>query len=390
MTVDDLWNDRRSFLKTIGAVGTGVSLAGCGGDGDDGGGGNGDGGDGDGGDGDGGNGGTTTGNVTEELETLNLSWAPAPWPAAIGSYMQNEGILEEELNPHGYTPEAQVTYSGPSLFASGQVDISGIGGTEAAFLASQREMDLSVVGHLYAANGIDPVIAGSQWDPDNTGSVQASLERIASEGRFGIGGWEGGDVKVFQVLFPEVFDLSFQQEDGDFTVVTSEYATLPQLIEDEEIATGDCIMSLNARPRYMSDPPTFKTLFFIPDLMTENGYNRDTFTGITTTQSFREENPEAVAAYVNAWQRGIDHFYENPVEVVSNNMDTFQVENDEQVQWLVDFALADWDQTDTPVVYEQSALDSDWISKQEDFLSGAVEYGGLSESWSDFVEYVEV
>lgn len=395
---------RRTFLKQIGglgAAGAGLSLAGCTGDGGDGGG-DGDGGDGGGGDGggdgddggggddggDGGDGGSTNGGETE-LEQISLTVPAAPWPAAVANYLQDSETLDDHLGSAGYTYEMEITYGGPPLFASGESDIAGLGATEASIMAATREFNVVIPGQTYIANGVLAVRTDSEFDPEVAGSQEAAMQTVADEGRFGIGGWEGGDVQIFGVLFPEVFDLEFREEGGDFEVLsTGDYATLPQLILDEEIDIGDIVMTLNGFPHFMSDPPRLTSLAFVPDLMRENGFNPDAYGGIVAMEDFAEENPDALEAYVEAWQEGVDWFYDDPTQAIDEYRDIFPgVENDEQVEWIADFALGETDVGDTPLFYDPVALQDDWIDEQERFLDLAASRGDLPEDWADYVEF---
>jgi ABC-type nitrate/sulfonate/bicarbonate transport system substrate-binding protein len=369
----------------LSTAGVGLSLAGClggdGGDGSDGG---------DGGDGsDGGDGAVTTTAGGEELQELSITSPAATWTAAVANYLMDENILDDLLESAGYTYEMEITYGGPPLFASGQSDIAGLGATEASIMATNREFNVVIPGQTYVANGTIVVRDGSPFDPDEAGGLQQAFENLANDGVFGIGGWEGGDVKIFSVLFPEAFGLEFGEDTGDFTVrSTGDYGTLPQLVADGELDSGDVIMSLNTFEFFLSDPPELTALKYVPDLMVENGFNPDSFGGIVARKEFADQNEDALTAYVEAWQEGVDWFYDDPSQAVNRYQDIFPgIDTDRELEFIVDFATGQTEHAKTPVFYDPVSLTDEWISQQERFLNLAAERGQVPSGWEDWVEF---
>lgn len=341
----------------------------------------------------GGSGGTESGGSTssggQEMQHISLTAPAAPWTAAVGKYMQEEKVLDDLLNSAGYSYEMKITYGGPPLFASGKTDIAGLGATEASIMAATRKFNVVIPGQTYVANGDLAVRPGSKYDPDKVGGIDQAMQNIADSGTFGIGGWEGGDVKIFSVLFPDAFDLQFKQDGGDFKVnSTGDYSTLPKLIVKGDLDVGDILMSLNGFPNFLADPPKLKSLAFVPDLMRDNGFNADAFGGIVARKQFADQNGDAISAYVKAWQKGIDWFKSNPVAATKRYQDLFPgLKTDKQINWITDFALGKTSVGDTPVFYDPVALDDQWISRQKKFLAKAVDRGVVPSGWSDYVEF---
>ena len=150
-------------------------------------------------------------------------------------------------------------------------------------------------------------------------------------------------------------------------------------------------MTLNGFPNFLADPPRLTSLAFVPDLMHEYGFNSDAFGGIVCRQEFMDGNEGAVSAYVEAWQQGIDWFTDDPVSAADRYRDLYPgLENDEQLNWLADFAMGETDVGNTPVFYDPVSLTDEWISQQERFLDLAAEKEVVPGSWADWVEFRKV
>lgn len=372
-------NGRRKFLKTVGAAGVTLPLAGCLGGGD----GGGDGGD--------GGGGTVTDTGAMELQEVSLTAGANPWILVEGNYIIDEGILAEKFESLGYTPSMEFTYGGPSLFASGQTDIAGIGPTEANIMAANREFEVVIPGKTFKAASVMTVRPGSPFDPEEVGGREQAIQNLAEEGVFGIGGWEGNDVKMFSALFPKAYGLEFKQEGGDFTVnSTGDYAALPQLVVDGDLDLADAVMTLNSYPHYLADPPRLTNFAFLPDLMNDHGYTADAFAGIVTRKEFADENPDLLAAYVDAWQEGADWFFSDPIAATERYLDSFGDVPDEDAEFIGSFGAGETEFGNQGVFYENVAIEDEWLDRHLSFMEAAEEAGTVPSGWADWAEYRQV
>lgn len=360
---------RRTFLKkagALGAAGYSLSFAGClGGSG--------------GGDGDG-------GGSTDEV---SIAYAPPPWNTSTLGYAVDEGILEQKLNDAGYDLSFEWSWEDVTLFASGQVDVCSIGPTECAFMATQRDMNLAHAGRVLTAYGSACVRTDGEFDPANTGGREASIQKVADEGTFGIGGWEGGEVKIFRVLFPDLFDLQFREEGGDFDVQVVNYGAQAQLIVDGELDCAGVFPSLGGVPYLRGDPPEVTSLWWVPDLMVEAGYTQDAYGGLSMRQEFADANPDAVTAIVEASQEALDWFHDDPVGAVGRYREDFGVEDDDDVRFIAEHQiLGEYDQ-EVSVIPTEAGLSDDWIQRHTAFLDASAEMGDLPDDWADRVEFLQ-
>lgn len=382
MTQDSTQNTRRQYLQYAGSAIVGTTLAGCsGGDG-------GDGDSGDGGSGDGGNSGATT--DEKEREKVRMVLSPFGFAGIIYDQMLNEtDRLSTRMDEAGYEVEAKESWEGSALFAAGGPDFTDMGAIEAATLATERDLDLAVNGRMASYFTGWLVKNGGPYDTETTGGVEASVKKIADEGKFAIGSWGGGDVQAYHVLMNERYGLRFAENDSDFEVVTADYFALPGLVTDGKVAATSTAPHYGAASMFASDPPKLESLFYTSDMLTEMGYGPSMINSWTCTQEFAEGNPEAVQALVGAWQETVKDFYSRPYELATEGkyMEMLAVENETQAEWLIDWGVKNEYDYGTPVLYRDTKLTDDRISKEKKFIDASAELGFVAKDWNDRLEF---
>ena len=397
MTRDSTRRTRRQYLKYTGGAIAGTALSGClggeGGDGetDGGDGSSGDGSSGDGSSGDGSGGGATT--SQGDPQTVRMVLSPFGFAGIIYDQMLNAtDRLETRLQSEGYTIEAKETWENTALFAAGGPDFSDMSAMEAATLSSERDLDLAVNGRM-ASFFIGALVQhGGPFSTEQTGGLEASVTKIAEEGKFAIGSWGGGDVQAYQVVMPERFGLSFSEDQSDFEVVTADYFALPGLVVDGKAAACSTAPHYGAAPMFAGDDPSLEGLFWTSDLLSEMGYGTSMLNSWVTTQEFANDNPEAVKAVVGAWSETVDDFVSRPYELATQDtyMEMLACENETQARWLIDWGVKNEYTYETPVIYEETALTDETIDQERKFISAAAEGGHVPESWTDSLEFRKV
>ena len=381
-------SNRRSFIKRAGVGVSALAVAGCQGDGGDGG-------------GDGGSTETTDGGdetdgtatSTEELEQVNMIFGPGGFTGIIYDQMINKtNRLENRMNDAGYTVKAQESWEGAALFAAGGPDFSDIAGLEAATLANERELELVTFGKTIA-NFVGWITrTGSAYDPDESGSVQASVENIASDGKVAIGSWGGGDIPAEKVMMKDQYDLSFDEDSGDFEVVTADYFALPGLVVDGEVATVSTAPQYGAAQYFVGDDPALKGIFWNADMLDEMGYGPRPINGWTTTQQFRDENTGAVKALIGAWEETVADFLSQPYEYATQEpyMEAITAQNEKQAEFLVEFCIENKHSFNSPLMYETVSLSEEDIQQETDYINRAAELGQVPSGWDEYLELASV
>ncbi|WP_276298727.1 hypothetical protein [Haloarcula ordinaria] len=316
------------------------------------------------------------------------------------AYAEEEGIIEEEMSAAGYEYNVQWTFEGPALFASGQTQIAfDVSTIEAARLANQRDMNLTVAAKMMTDNIGMVLPADSEYAPSQTGGQQETLDKIVEDdARIGILGWSAGHIPIDQILMSEIWGKALQPEDGDFNVVEANPGALPELMKEGEIVMAANSPAHGSGEELMSGE--FVDLFYGSDEISKRDLGIAPLINTVVTDEFMENHRPAVEAAVRAWNRGTDWFYESGVDDIPGNstyMEQFGVEDPEVAEYITKWHLtADYKdipsayETDTPIYHDDPYIDDEWLAMNEQFMNNAVEVGQAPENWQDLVTYAKL
>lgn len=396
---------RRKLMKAGAVASAGIlgATAGCTSSPDSGGSGGSDGGS-SGGDGgsDGGNGGSSSGSQ-ESQTTVRLLLAPTGFQGIIMDYLANDtDILNDYFSEENLNVEVSRSWEGAAIFTSGGADFETFGSLEAAKLAGERGLPLAVNANL--APQIMQVVGarGGAYDPDETGSPQASMDRLAEEQDvFALGGWGGGTGIMMPMIIQEAFGYTFtDDESSDFNNIrTAEYSAVPQLVENGDVAMGTSSPIHGAAPymapaEYGGEEPTVTSLYGCGSIVAElDGFNAPQLNSWTCSQEYASQYPGSPRAIVQAFSDGLGWMYEDPIgriEADDQHLNQLGLETMEQAQYVLDWGInLDLD-NDLPVVYEDIELTDQFIEEDRNFLRTAQDVGFLTEGWEENLEYRQI
>lgn len=354
---------RRAFLAGTGAALT-VGLAGCTG-------------------GDGG---------SEAENTVSIAGFPLDVDGIVYQYADEEGLIADRLEGTGWDYEVQLIFDEIPQYVSNQIHISGFSELEAARIGVQEEIETAVIARRANAYFGWMVKVGSEWDPDNTGGVQQTLDMIAEEGaNIGVGGWGLGHIPADQIAFGQGFGLEMSEEGGDFNVVTAEIPAIPQLIDDGDLAIGASSPTHGAASRLLDD--TLKPLFWDHDKINELGLGLPPLAGVVCRQSFLDENEEIARAVFEGLNEGYDWFFESGLEEIPSNQDRrdkLGVQNEAEAEYAIK-----WQQhqdvkhrTEAIPRPKDITFTRDRINAARDLLAQVEEVGFIPSGWEDYVNMV--
>lgn len=405
--------DRRKYLKTAGAgVAAMAGLAGCSSGGDGGGDGS-DGSDGgDGGDGGGGSSGDgsdgSDGGGGGDLQTVNQAVVPANMgaPYAMDKWIREVGVLGKEIGypfdddgikarwaDHGYDLQFQTTWDDATLFASHQVQLGHTAPIGAVQLGQSQDTVISIFGITLTNMHGWAVKAGGPYDPDNTGSVQASLDKMVEENALvSNAGWASGSLKYQQIIFENRYGYSMTQENGDFNVQPSDYSAIPDLITNDQIAMGVMLPLAGRGYQELAVDESIKMLFWDYNVFQEEGWGIPVLQTPSTHKSFLEENPEAVRLMLEDWNKGQELYMENAEAIAADeeSWDMIGAETEAEAQWLTDLYVSADAGIDRPTLLYPVALDDDRIEAIKSGIELAAEIGTVPSNWDDYVEFVHM
>lgn len=340
------------------------------------------------------NGGTTTGSPGTEMTQVNMTTHPFGITGIILDQMINAtDRLTSRLEAEGYTLNAKQAWENAALFAAGGPDLVDINGLEAAIIATERDLDLAVNAQI-ATNFPGWITrAGSEYDPAEVGGLETAARNVADNGKVAIGSWGGGEIPPEQIVLKDRFDLNFFEDNNDFETFTADFLALPQLAAEGDADAVSIAPHYGATPYFASDPPELTGMFWNVDMLEEMGYGRPMLNGWTCTQTFADENPEAVEATVKAWHETVLDFHSRPMEIINSKdkyMQSIAAGNEAQAQWVVDFAVNTEYSLNNQVLFEQNSFTDQIISEKERYYDRAAELGVVNSDWQGRLEFRKV
>lgn len=387
---DETWK-RRKVMKAGAAASTGLltAAAGCTSSSD---------GDGDGG----GNGGDSNGSQ-ESQTTVRLLLAPTGFQGIIMDYLaEDTEILADHYSEENLNVEVSRSWEGAAIFTSGGADFETFGSLEAAKLAGERDIPLAVNANL--APQIMQVVGkrNGDYDPEVSGSPQASMDLLnEQQDVFALGGWGGGTGIMMPMIIREAFGYSFtDDESSDFdSITTAEYSAVPQLVDGRDAAMGTTSPIHGAAPtmalaEYNDEEPTITSIFGCGSIMAElEGFNAPQLNSWTCSQDYASQYPGSPRAIVQSFSKGLDWLYEDPIgriEEDEDHLNQLGLENMNQAQYVLDWGInLDLD-NDLPVIYEDIELTESFIEEDKNFLRSAQDVGFLTQGWEENLEYRQI
>lgn len=391
VTADDETNEfnRRRFLKATGAMGVLGAAAGCTGGG--------------GGDGDGG---TTTHDDSDDhddgddqddggcdsMTGVNAASVPVGLPIEIAiNHVQDSGAWDEYWAENCYEVDLQLTFEDVSLFASGQVDLDTFSYVEAARLGVEQDQQIVAIGDIESVIQGVHVKAGGPYDPDTTGSVQASIDALVEdEATFAVDSWASGSLPYVQIIMDRGYGYTLAENAGDFNGQTTSYGTMPQLLLRDELGAAVFAGTTAGAPQLESGE--IKPLFWLAPQLQELGLGIGPLASIITRESYVEEEPQAVLSWLDVWNDGITYIHENVDELAqqSDMQEMLNVENQAQAQWILDLVVKGQNGAGgNPLLAEPPVgLSEDGIEAKRGLIQEMVDLGQIPEAWQDHVTFM--
>jgi hypothetical protein len=385
--------DRRRFIKAAGASAVATTLAGCtsGGNGGD------SGGDSDGGDSDGDS--ETEGGDGGSGDLTSVSFATPPVGMPVGIvieyYLAQNDLIQPRFEEDGYELDYELTFEDATLFASGQIDMGTVSWVEDARLGVEQDQQLVTFGNIEGVVSTPWVEVGGPYDPDETGSVQASLDKIVEEeARFGIPGWAAGAVPHLQNIIQENYGYTLAQDGGDFNVQTTERGTMPSLTLRGDLATAVHSASSAGLTEVVNGE--LKPLLWIWNEYLEAGWGKPPLVSLSTRLDFAEENPEVLLNMINMWSEGLNYVQDNIPEIAADSagQETLEAESEEEARFLMDlFAGNDVDQIEPlsqSALYSEVGLDDQAVEDARSVMNVMEDLGQIPSGWDDHLTFMTV
>lgn len=350
----------------------------------------------------GGNGGESSGSQ-ETKTTVRLLLAPTGFQGIMMDYLTTDtDILEDTYAEENLGVEVSRSWEGAAIFTSGGADFETFGSLEAAKLGGERDLPLAVNANL--APQIMQVVGekGGDYDPDVSGSAQASMDLLHErQDVFALGGWGGGTGIMMPMIIKEAFGYEFADDEStDFDrITTAEYSAVPTLVERRDAAMGTSSPIHGAAPtmapaEYNDAEPTVTSIFGCGSAVAElDGFAAPQLNSWTCSQDYAAQYPGSPRAIVQSYTEALKWMYEDPmgrIEEDPEHLTQLGLEDLDQAQYVIDWGINLELDNDLPVAYEDIELTDEFIEQDRNFLRSAEEVGFLSEGWEENLEYRQI
>lgn len=354
--------NRRHFIKAAGAGGVAM-FAGCLGDDDD---------------------------------TIGITSFAINVPGVIWSYLDDRtDILENHFDEAGYEVELNSGFDATTLFFAGQAEIAtDMNSIEAARASVNRDEDLRILDRSQSVFLGQMTRAGSPYDPAESGGVGESFSALLEDdAQIGIYGWGLGDIPSYQITATRLTDGEFSP-DGDYNVVTADAPAVPGLIEDGELDAGSSSPSHGAGAQLLDED--LVPVIFPSDFFAQQDWGVPSLENTIVREEFLEEETDACIAALEAWNEGVQWFFEDGPDEIPDDEEFREflgTEDAEVAQWVIDWLIGEdvqWQyETDTEKVYRDNHLTDEWIADNRQFVETAEEIGEVPSGWEERVEWTD-
>lgn len=355
---------RRSYLK-LGAGATTLSLAGCLGQaGDDG------------------------------LTQVDMVIAPIQLgaPFYLNQWDEDGTLQEEYFEPEGYEINFEFSWEEIPLLAGEEADIVSMSVQDATNLALEQGRNISLFGACLTSVHSYGVKAGGEYDPANTGSPQATMDKLVEDqGLFGIRSWATSNLPFTQTIVNEFFGHELAEEGGDFNVQTSEYSTIPELIMNDELAAG-VVMPMGGGGVSQLQNDEIVTLWWERNIYEEQDWGFPMMQNIACYSDFADENPGAVRAALRAWDDAASEIHATIDEVIQDaeSYEHFGVGSEQDAQFLADLYInVETDFIKYPCVFEDVRVTDEVLEQWHRSEQKAAELGYVPEEWDEVVDFLQ-
>jgi ABC-type nitrate/sulfonate/bicarbonate transport system substrate-binding protein len=255
-----------------------------------------------------------------------------------------------------------------TFFAGGHGDIVSMGSHEIPVLEGETDIKTVSFGKY---NHLRDFMATRADEPYETLADIPKGSKICAQSAV-------SSTIFWSIAAEQLHDLDFRVGGGDFEIVLNDHFLNPDLL-----ARGECEASIvipeaaapllrtgDLKPMYDGVMP-FQLYQELAD--TEHlGIMSNLF---TATEEWYDDHPEEAAAFLDLWQRGIDAWRENQEEIISTYPQHFAVEEEEDIQWMIDFISEPGNDWFVDSVY----LDEEWIEEEKKFYELMDEAGWIEE-----------
>jgi ABC-type nitrate/sulfonate/bicarbonate transport system substrate-binding protein len=280
-------------------------------------------------------------------------------PDAVVDYMVDTGRLAELEDEWNVTLEMTEAFDEFAFFAGGHGDVVSTSSHEVAAL--EQETDIRTVTFGRYNHNHTQILVRSDSD-------YQTLEDLAGE-RIAVG--SQGSMSTWGAFVADEYGLDFTFEGGDYEIVLNDHAANPELLARGEVEACLCPTELAAPQHARGEVRALYDATISELWREEQGHYGIMQNVFTATEEFYDSHPREIAFFLALWEEGIQAWHENSEEIIRQYPHHFNVEADEDIQWVVDYlGEHDWN-------VESVYFDEEWIEGEQAFIQNLKDTGFL-------------
>jgi ABC-type nitrate/sulfonate/bicarbonate transport system substrate-binding protein len=291
-----------------------------------------------------------------DTEVVRFAFAPDP----VMKYLDDSGTLKKLEKKWDVELKMTEAFDEFAFFAGGHGDVVSTSSHEVAGLEQETGIKTVTFGK-YNYNHLQLLV--------QTDSPYDSLEDLV--GKKIVVGSEGS-MATWGAWAKKEYGIDFTFEGGDFDIVLNDHAANPELLAKGEVDGCLCPTELAAAQHANGEVRGLYDATISEIWAKESGHNGVMQNVFTATEKFYDENPRAIAFFLDLWENGVKLWHENSEEIIRKYPADFNVKKPEDIQWVVDYLSEhDWN---VDSVY----FDEKWVKGEQDFISLLKENGFLN------------
>jgi len=300
-------------------------------------------------------------------------------PDPVWDYLNEEGIVAEYEEKYNIAINTNASWDEFQFFAGGHGDIVSLGTLELPILEERTGVDTVTFGRYNSFRSSPAARCDSGWE---------TLEDVPEGSKIGINSPVSAGL-LWDLYTRETYGypLEVNNDENPYEMLVEDHFIMPELLARGDLdvavllpeAASPYIRSGEICYMYEGEP----SWRIIAESMLPNPEHQGIMSNnFTSTKEFYEENPEAVAAFLALWERGLKEWQGNRQAIVERYPQHFTVEEQEDIDFVVDYLEGDKD-----FFAETVYLDEEWIESETTIYESMIE-NGLMEDTEDLPEFV--
>lgn len=309
-------------------------------------------------------GGEAAGEAGGEPTVITFLIAPDP----LWDYMTDQGIIAEYEERFNITIETTSSWDEFTFFAGGHGDIVSMGSLELPILEEETGIDTVTFGRYNGFRSTPAAPCDNGWE---------TLEDIPEGSRIGVNSAVSSTV-LWDVYAREVHEFPFEVGNSEtpFELLIEDHFVLPELLARGELDAA-VIIPEAAAPYLRSGEVCFlydgrSSWEVLPEILPNPDHKGVLSNGFTATAEFYENNPEAIAAFLAIWEEGLQQWKDNIEEIVRTYPQHFSVEDEEDIQYIIDYLQSEHD-----YFMDSVYLTEEWVESEVAIFDLMKEHGRM-------------